>query len=160
LPQTDIHSAAKCFIVPGLSAIRPEEAMKNRSARLAALSLAAALSLTFCAPAAAQSPDTALVNGKVITLDDGSATAEALAVRDGKIVAVGRSADIRNLAGPATRIVDLGGRTVIPGLIDSHMHAIRAALFYATEVNWIGTRSIPEAMGRIAAAARAARPGT
>jgi len=127
---------------------------------VATLLLAAVAALTaFALPAAAQAPDAALVNGKIITLDDRSTVAEALAVRDGKIVAVGRSADIRGLAGAATRIVDLGGRTVIPGLIDSHMHAIRAALFYATEVNWIGTRSIPEALGRIAAAARAAQPG-
>ena len=138
--------------------------MMKRSAWLAALlpllGLTATLALTaFAAPAAAQAPDTALVNGKIVTLDERSTVAEALAVRDGKVVAAGRSADIRNLAGPATRIVDLGGRTVIPGLIDSHMHAIRAALFYATEVNWIGARSIPEAMGRIAAAARTARPG-
>jgi len=125
---------------------------------IAALRLAL-VSAIFAAPAIAQAPDTALVNGKIVTLDAGSTVAEALAVRDGKIAAVGRSADIRSLAGPATRIIDLGGRTVIPGLIDSHMHAIRAALFYATEVNWIGTHSIPEAMGRIAAAARTARPG-
>jgi predicted amidohydrolase YtcJ len=147
---------------PHLLKMVREKTMKNRSARLAArgLCLAATLTLTaFTLPVAAQSPDTVLINGKIITLDERSTTAEALAVRDGKIMAVGRSTDIRNLVGPATRIVDLGGRTVIPGLIDSHMHAIRAALFYATEVNWIGTRSIPEAMGRIAAAARAARPG-
>jgi predicted amidohydrolase YtcJ len=136
--------------------------MRNRSAYLAIASLLLAITLAFAAlvlPVAAQSPDTALVNGKIITLDERSTIAEALAVRDGAIIAVGRSADIRGLAGPATRIIDLGGRTVIPGLIDSHMHAIRAALFYATEVNWIGARSIPEAMERIAAAARAARPG-
>jgi len=136
--------------------------MRNRSAYLAIASLFLAITLAFAAlvlPVAAQSPDTALVNGKIITLDERSTIAEALAVRDGAIIAVGRSADIRGLAGPATRIIDLGGRTVIPGLIDSHMHAIRAALFYATEVNWIGARSIPEAMERIAAAARAARPG-
>jgi predicted amidohydrolase YtcJ len=111
------------------------------------------------APAGAQNVDIALVNGKILTLDQRATVAEALAVRDGKITAVGRSADIRALAGAATRIVDLGGRTVIPGLIDSHMHAIRAALFYTTEVNWIGTRSIPEAMARIAVAAKAAKPG-
>jgi predicted amidohydrolase YtcJ len=136
--------------------------MKNRSAQLAAVRLYFVATLAMAglaAPAAAQSPDTALVNGKIITLDEHSTIAEALAVRDGKIVAVGRSAEVRALAGPATRIVDLGGRTVIPGLVDSHMHAIRAALFYATEVNWIGTRSIPEAMDRIAAAVRTARPG-
>jgi predicted amidohydrolase YtcJ len=131
--------------------------MNNWMARLAGGAIAAAAALAL--PAAAQAPDTALVNGKIVTLDGRSATAEALAVRDGKIIAVGRSADIGGLAGPATRIVDLGGRTVIPGLIDSHMHAIRAALFYATEVNWIGTGSIPEAMSRIAAAAKTARPG-
>ncbi len=124
------------------------------------LALAAALGFaTLAGAAAAQAPDIALVNGRIVTLDGRSTVAEALAVGDGKIVAVGRSVDIRALAGAATRIIDLEGRTVIPGLIDSHMHAIRAALFYATEVNWIGTRSIPEAMARIATAARAARPG-
>jgi predicted amidohydrolase YtcJ len=136
--------------------------MRKRPACLAVRGLHLAAILAFAAlaaPAAAQSVDTALVNGKIITLDERSTTAEALAVRDDKIVAVGRSADIRNLAGPTTRVVDLGGRTVIPGLIDSHMHAIRAALFYATEVNWIGTRSIPEAMARIAETARTARRG-
>jgi predicted amidohydrolase YtcJ len=146
---------------PLLKMVR-EETMKNRSARLAVpgLCLAASLALAaFVLPVTAQSPDAALINGKIITLDERSTMAEALAVRDGKIVAVGRSADIRNLAGPATRIIDFGGRTVIPGLIDSHMHAIRAALFYATEVNWIGTGSIPEAMERVAMAARNARPG-
>ncbi len=130
--------------------------MKSALSRIAAV--VAVLGLGAVA-AKAQNADTALVNGKVLTLDQRENLAEALAVRDGKIVAVGRSADIRALAGPATRIVDLGGRTVIPGLIDSHMHAIRAALFYATEVNWIGTRSIPEAMARIAAAAKVAKPG-
>jgi hypothetical protein len=105
-----------------------------------------------------QSADTVLLNGKIVTLDPAAPIAEALAVRDGKIVAIGRSADIRALAGSATRVVDLAGRTVIPGLIDSHMHAIRAALFYATEVNWIGTKSIAEAMERIKAAAQRAKP--
>ena len=130
--------------------------MKSALSRIAAVVAVLGLGAV---PVKAQNADTALVNGKILTLDQGGSLAEALAVRDGKIIAVGRSADIRALAGPATRIVDLGGRTVIPGLIDSHMHAIRAALFYATEVNWIGTRSIREAMARIAAAAKAAKPG-
>src|SRR5579864_4907439 len=107
-----------------------EETMNNQSTRPGVADLFFATVFTaaaFVLPAAAQAPDTALVNGKIITLDERSTVGEALAVRDGKIIAVGRSADIRALAGPATRIVDLGGRTVIPGLIDSHMHAIRAA---------------------------------
>jgi predicted amidohydrolase YtcJ len=124
------------------------------------LHLAAALMWLGTAVAAhAQDADIALINGKIVTLDERGSIAEALAVQDGKIIAVGSSADIRARAGAGTRIVDVGGRTVIPGLIDSHMHAIRAALFYATEVNWIGTRSIPEAMARIAAAAKEAKPG-
>jgi predicted amidohydrolase YtcJ len=109
--------------------------------------------------AAAQDADTILVNGKIVTLDRQSATAEALAVRQDKILGVGSSAEIRKRAGPQTKVIDLGGRTVIPGLIDSHMHAIRAALFYATEVNWIGARSIAEALERIRVKAEAAKPG-
>jgi predicted amidohydrolase YtcJ len=109
--------------------------------------------------AAGRSPDTVLLDGKIVTLDDRSSVHEALAVRDGRIAAVGRSAELRGLAGLGTRVVDLQGRTVIPGLIDSHIHAIRAGLSYATEVSWIGTRSIPEALERIRAAARASAPG-
>lgn len=128
--------------------------MKSAIALL--LTLAAA---GFSSPAQAQDADTVLLNGKIVTLDSAAPLAEALAVRDGRIIAVGRSADIRALSGSGTRVVDLAGRTVIPGLIDSHMHAIRAALFYATEVNWIGAKSIPEAMTRIKAAAQRAKPG-
>src|SRR5262244_238714 len=140
-----------------------EDKTMSRSACLgvAGLYLAALLAfLPFALPVAAQSPDTALVNGNIITLDEHSTVAEALAVRDGKIVAVGRSVDIRDLAGPATRVIDLGGHTVIPGLIDSHIHAIRAGVTYTTEVHWIGARSIPEALGRLRDAARTAPKGS
>jgi predicted amidohydrolase YtcJ len=108
--------------------------------------------------ASAQIADTVLLGGKIVTFD--SAPAEALAVRDGRIMAIGRSADIRTLSGPATRVIDLAGRTVIPGLIDSHIHAIRAGLTYTTEVQWIGARTLDEALGRIRTAAQAAPKGT
>ncbi|HVS23731.1 MAG TPA: amidohydrolase [Gammaproteobacteria bacterium] len=109
--------------------------------------------------AAAQPPDTVLVNGKILTLDARSSVQQALAIRDGKIASLGGDAQIRKLAGSNTRVLDLGGRTAIPGLIDSHLHAIRAALSFTSEVNWIGARSLPEALERIAAAARSREPG-
>ncbi len=111
--------------------------------------------------AGAQTPDadTVLVNGKILTGDSQSSTREALAIRDGKVLAAGSTAAMRKMATPATRVIDLQGRTVIPGLIDSHMHAIRAALSFATEVNWIGARSLTEAMDRIREAAGSREPG-
>jgi len=111
------------------------------------------------AAANAQTADTVLVNGKIVTVDAAGTTREALAIRDGKIVALGTSAQIRRLAGPQSRVIDLQGRTVIPGLIDSHLHAIRAAQTFATEVNWIGAPTLTEALARITAASKAMKPG-
>jgi len=99
--------------------------------------------------APAQNATTLLLNGKILTVDPQFSTVEAMAIRDGRIVAVGKSTDLRKMAGTQTRVIDLAGRTVIPGLIDSHMHAVRAALSFSTEVNWIGARSIAEALDRI-----------
>jgi predicted amidohydrolase YtcJ len=66
---------------------------------------------------------------------------------------------MRRLARPSTRTIDLRGRTVIPGLIDSHMHATRAASTFATEVNWIGASSLADALSRLKQAAAKAKPG-
>ena len=118
------------------------------------------LVLAAAIPAGAQSPDTILVNGKILTVDAQSSVREALAIRDGHITALGTSAEMRKLAGPQSRVIDLGGRTVIPGLIDSHLHAIRAALSFTTEVNWIGVRTLEEALGRVKDAARTMKPGS
>ena len=111
------------------------------------------------APASAQAIDTILVNGTILTVDPQSSVRSALAVREGRIAALGSDADIRRLAGPKTRTIDLQGRTVIPGLIDSHMHAIRAALSFSTEVNWIGATSLADALSRLHAASLNAKPG-
>jgi predicted amidohydrolase YtcJ len=111
------------------------------------------------APAWPQNADTVLINGKIVTLDDRFPAREALAIRDGRIASLGTTAEIRKLAGPKSRVIDLKGRTVIPGLIDSHMHAIRAALSFSTEVNWIGTSSLTDAVGRIHEASQTMKPG-
>jgi len=126
-----------------------------RSTRLVAAMVVAVAAFA----AHTQPPDLVLLEGKVVTVDAQSSVHEALAIRDGKIVGVGTSAEIRRLLGPDTTVVELGGRTVIPGLIDSHLHAIRAALSFSTEVNWIGARSLEEALGRIRAAAQRRPPG-
>jgi predicted amidohydrolase YtcJ len=104
--------------------------------------------------------DTILINGKILTADDNFTTREAIAIQGSSIAAVGRTADIRKLAGPKTRVIDLRGRTVIPGLIDSHLHGIRAGLSFSTEVNWIGAPSLDEALTRIRQAARSMKPGS
>src|SRR3954453_17235978 len=94
---------------------------------------AAILLCLFVAPAWAQTPDTILVNGKILTVDSKFSTREALSIHDGKILSVGTTSDIRKSAGPRTQVIDLQGRTVIPGLIDSLSHAIRAGLTYSSE---------------------------
>ncbi len=68
-------------------------------------------------------------NGKIVTVNPQFQIVEAMAIRDGRVVAVGTNADIVRLAGSATERVDLGGRTVVPGLIDSHVHAPSASMY-------------------------------
>jgi predicted amidohydrolase YtcJ len=72
--------------------------------------------------AQAPAPDTILINGHIVTVDSGFTTAEAVAIADGRFAAVGATATIRRMAGPATTTIDLRGRTVIPGLADGHLH--------------------------------------
>lgn len=116
--------------------------------------------MTTALTAWAQPADMVVTNAKVVTLDARSTVAQAVAVRDGKLLAVGDNATIARLAGSGTKMVDAGGRTLIPGLIDSHMHAVRAALSYSTEVNWIGASSVPEAMARLREKAQKSAPGS
>ncbi|WP_163334076.1 amidohydrolase family protein, partial [Enterobacter bugandensis] len=80
------------------------------------------------------------------TLDRQRPEAAAVAIRDGHFLAVGDERDIVQLAGPATRRIDLKGRRAIPGLIDSHMHIIRGGLNYNMELRWDGVRSLSDAM--------------
>src|SRR5262245_41045900 len=132
--------------------------MHSRTAVAVSLVLLLGLGGPGVTTAGAQAPDVVLINGRIATLDQRSSIQQGMAVRDGKVVALGDTAGIRKSAGPATRVIDLQGRTVIPGLIDSHLHAIRAALSFSTEVNWIGAPSLTDALRRISEAAKR-RPG-
>ena len=104
-------------------------------------------------------PETILVNGKILAADAKFTIHEALAIRGDHILAAGTTKDMRALADAKTRIIDLGGRTVIPGMTDSHMHAIRAGLSFATEVHWIGAPTIENAIGRLREASKRMPPG-
>jgi predicted amidohydrolase YtcJ len=90
--------------------------------------------------------DLILFNGKVTTLDRQNADVQAIAIRGGRFVAAGTEQDVMRFNGPSTRRVDLKGRRVIPGLIDSHMHVIRGGLNYNMELRWDGVRSLADAM--------------
>src|SRR5215813_3336662 len=92
------------------------------------------------------SPDLILFNGRVTTLDRQNPQAQAIAIRGDRSVAAGAEQDVMRLAGPTTRRIDLKGRRVIPGLIDSHMHIIRGGLNYNMELRWDGVRSLTDAM--------------
>jgi hypothetical protein len=78
------------------------------------------------------SPDLILLNGKVYTLDAEGTTAQAVAVKDGRIAAIGGDAEIRAMAGHGTRHVTLGGRAVIPGIFDSHNHLMEVGAKLST----------------------------
>ncbi|WP_414440361.1 amidohydrolase [Burkholderia sp. 22PA0106] len=91
-------------------------------------------------------PDLILHNGRITTLDRANPIARAVAIADGRFIAVGDDAEIVPLAGSATRVVDLQGRPVLPGLIDNHLHLIRGGLNYNMELRWDGVPSLALAM--------------
>jgi predicted amidohydrolase YtcJ len=91
-------------------------------------------------------PDLILYNGRVTTLDRSNPTATAVAIKDGKFAAVGSDVEVLLLAGSSTRMIDLRGRRVLPGLIDNHIHIIRGGLNFNMELRWDGVRSLATAM--------------
>src|SRR5713226_8829354 len=97
--------------------------------------------------------DLVLTNGKIITVDDRFSIAQAVAVRGDRFVAVGTNQDITRLAGPNTRKIDLGGKAVIPGLIDAHAHLMRAAETWTTEVRFDDVDSRKQAIEMVRAKA-------
>ena len=103
--------------------------------------------------------DIIVSNGKIITVDERFTIAQALAVRAGRVVAVGTNQDVARLAGPNTRRIDARGRAVIPGLIDNHMHLLRAGITWQQEVRWDGVESRKLALDMLRARAAVAGPG-
>ncbi|MFI0350125.1 amidohydrolase [Actinomadura sp. 9N407] len=136
--------------------------IKGGGAALAALGVST-LGLPHAEALAKPGPaDLVLVNGKVLTLDRHFRVAAAVAIKNGVIVHVGPSASVRHLIGAGTDVVDLKGRTAMPGVNDSHLHAVSWGLSrppFSLDVGYPTVRSIADIAASVAQAAAAAGPG-
>jgi predicted amidohydrolase YtcJ len=113
--------------------------------------------LCFLFSSFAAAVDGIVVNGKIITVDDRFTVVQALAIKNQRVVATGSNADIRKLADANTQVIDVKGRTVIPGLIDNHSHWIRAAEH--DELRFDGVTTRKQAVAMLAERVRTAKPG-
>ena len=119
----------------------------------------AMLSLLPMLAATAQPADLVVTNGRIVTVDERFSIHEALAVRDGRILAVGSDREVRRHVDASTRVIDLQQQTVIPGLIDNHVHIIRGSRQWPSDVRLDGVHSREEARRLIAERARELGPG-
>ena len=103
-------------------------------------------------------PDLVLYRGKITTLDPTKPEVTAVAINGGRITATGSDDEILGLAGPATRRIDLNHRRVIPGLNDSHLHVIRAGLYFNLELRWDGVPSVSQALAQLKSQAERTPP--
>ena len=103
----------------------------------------------------AASPDLIIVNANIYTVDRAFSTAQAVAIAGGKFIAVGRNDEIRRLAASSTKVLDVGGRTIVPGLADDHLHNAGGG----DGVDLSRARTLPEVLNAIGAAVKRARPG-
>ena len=108
---------------------------------------------------AQQKVDTVVTNGKILTVDSDFRVVQALAINDGRIVARGTSAEMARYAGPNTKVIDVKGATVIPGLIDNHFHFTRAVDSWHQQARFEGVDSRREALRILAAKAASLKPG-
>lgn len=131
--------------------------MSEFSRALSRVLIVLAFALAGSRAIAAEPADVILVNGKIVTVDDRFAIAQAVAIKGQRFAAVGKNTDIRKLAGKETKVIDLKGRTVIPGLIDNHAHWIRAAEH--DELRFDGVTSRKQALKMLAGRVGAAHPG-
>lgn len=102
-----------------------------------------------CATAQQQTADLLVTNAKVVTVDRERPQASAFAVKGGKFIAVGSDSEMGRHRGGKTRVIDARGRTVIPGLNDSHTHIVRGGVFYNLELRWDGVDSLERGLTMI-----------
>ncbi|CCD00272.1 protein of unknown function (plasmid) [Azospirillum baldaniorum] len=130
---------------------RPGVGRRGAIAGSAAATLLASPLLTRLGNAAMPSSDLLIVNARITTLDRANPQADAVAIRDGRFLAVGREAEVRTAASPDAAVIDAKGRRLIPGLIDSHIHVIRGGLNYNMELRWDGVPTLADAMAMLRA---------
>ena len=99
-----------------------------------------------------------LINGRIATQDGRRSFATAVAIKDGRFLTVGSDQEILAYRGATTQVIDVGGRTVIPGLNDSHLHIIRGGLNYNLELRWDGVPSLADALRMLREQARRTPP--
>ncbi|MDB5804083.1 MAG: amidohydrolase [Betaproteobacteria bacterium] len=90
--------------------------------------------------------DTVIINAKISVMDKRNRRVSAIAIRGETIAAIGSDAEMMALKGADTKVIDAGGRTIVPGLNDAHTHFIRGGLTYSMEVRWDGVPSLADAM--------------
>ncbi|MDR7103023.1 amidohydrolase [Croceicoccus sp. BE223] len=123
--------------------------MYSLTRRKALAASAATALITATESFAMPSRDLIIVNARVTTLDRENPQAQAVAIRDGTFLAVGSEQEVRAAARPDATVIDAGGRRLIPGLIDSHIHVIRGGLNYNMELRWDGVPSLADAMAML-----------
>lgn len=131
--------------------------LKGEGTKVALMKTLAFLALTLTVHA--QLADTIYHNAKIVTVDGDFRVVTGLAVKGDRILAADDIANLKPLAGPQTKLVDLKGRTVIPGLIDNHLHFLRDALRWKQQTRIDGITSRAKALETIAAKAKASPEG-
>jgi predicted amidohydrolase YtcJ len=111
------------------------------------------------APPASAPAELVLFNGRILTVDAADSIAEAIAIRDGKIVAIGTNGDILRQVGAGARRIDLNGRTATPGLIDTHAHVADAGVEDLYHVHLSDAKSVAEVVSRVRAGVAHLKPG-
>ena len=130
--------------------------MSNKTYFRIALTL---ISLIASSSNLAQTADTVLLNGNILTVDESFRVVESLAIKDGRIIALGDNKELSPLISADTDVIELDGKTVIPGLIDNHLHFIRGVWNFQSEARLDGITSRREAKAKIESQTKIAGPG-
>lgn len=130
--------------------------IRNAAMTVALFAFAGTIAISNAQQAA---PDLILSNGKIITVDQRFTIAEAVAIKNDRVIGVGSNQEILRLAGSGTKKIDLKGKSVIPGLIDNHMHLLRGGTTWQRELRWDGVESRKQALDMLRARAKALGPG-